>query len=219
MATVNSTRARKIRVEHLPWGLWVSGARDLLIQQGYAQSAPFPGDPGVKKTVCDSLDQQGRAIKIWHSSKTTFRTVRHWTEEEQAWYDKHEAKKQEAERIAKMREEEIQRATQLVKSWPKTEAAFRESSIESADLSFEVFQKVVLNGNKGGWRYDDATTHKIENLIDQIFAVIKTGGIVEDMALKERNTPACIADVVLASHSKLTEPRYKLEGNIIHLAR
>lgn len=220
MAAVNSTRAGRITVHHLPWGLSVSGARELLIQQGYAQSGPFPGDPGVKKTLCDSLDQQGRAIKIWYSSKTRFRIHRHWTDEEQVWYDKQAAKKEEAGRTTRMRQEKIQHATELVKSWPKTEAAFREGSIESADLSFQVFQDVVLNRNRGGWRYDDATKDKIERLIDQIFALIKTGGVVEDMALKEQNTPACIADEVLASQSKLAEiPRYKVEGNIIRLGR
>lgn len=218
MAAVNSTRARKIRVEHLSWGLWVSGARELLVQQGYAQSTPFPGDPGVKKTVCDSLDQQGRAIKIWYSSKTTFRIVRHWTDEEQAWYDKREAKKKEVERAARRREEEIQHATELVKSWPKTEGAYRNSAMNSADIFFDVLEAELLEGKHGGWRYDDATTHKIERLIDQIFELIKTGGVVEDMALKEQNTPACIADVV-RSQSKPTEHRYKIEGNIIRLGR
>ena len=206
----------KLHVELFSWCLYVRGRREVLTQQGYAQSAPFPGDPGVKKTVCDSLDQQGRAIKIHRASKTTFYIYRPWTDDEKAWYDRREAQKQEAERIARMRDEEIQRATQLVNSWPKTEGAFRESSIESADLSFEVFQRVVLNGNKGGWRYDDATTHKIEHLIDQIFGLIETGGVVEDMVLKERNTPACIADVVLASQPK-PGPRYKAEGNVIRL--
>lgn len=219
MATVNSTRAKRITVHHLSWGLWVSGARELLIQQGYAQSVPFPGDPGVKKTVCDSLDQQGRAIKIWYSSKTTFRIIRRWTDEEQAWYDKLAAKKEDTERATRMQEEEIQRAKKLVNSWPKTEEDYREKEAEYADISLKVLEAEILDGNNGGWRYDDATTHKIERLIDELYELIKTGGAVEDMALKEQNTPACIADVVLASQSKLTEPRYKVEGNIIRLAR
>lgn len=220
MATVNSTRTREIRVTHSSWGLWVSGARELLVQQGYAQSAPFPGDPGVKKTVCDSLDQQGRAIQIRRASRTTFWISRDWTDEEKAWYDKQAAKKQEAERIARMREEEIQRAKKLVNSWPKTEEDYREKEAEYADISLRVLEAEILDGNNGGWRYDDATTNKIERLIDELYELIETGGVVEDMALKERNTPACIADAVLVSQSKPADsPRYTVEGNVIRLGR
>lgn len=206
-----------LHVEQFSWGLYVRGRREILIHHGYAQSAPFPGDPGVKKTVCDSLDQQGRAIKIRRASKTTFYIYRNWTDEEKAWYDKREAQKKEAERAARMREEEIRRAKELVNSWPKTEEAFRKESLEYADFWLGILETKLIDGESGGWRYDDATTQKIERLVDQIIEVTKTGGIVEDMALKEQNTPACIADVVLAEHAEA--PRYKVEGNIIHLGR
>ena len=208
----------KLHVERHSWGTVVQGTREMLIEHGYVTDGSLPGDPGRNKCTLNTTDAQGRAISIARYSKYRFRLYIRYTDEEKEWYDKREAKKQEAERIARMREQEIQRATELVNSWPKSATAFRQESIKAASCSLTVFQNVVLNGNDGGWRYDDATTQKIERLIDQIFGLIETGGVVEDMALKERNTPACIADVVLASQPK-PEPRYNVEGNIIRLGR
>lgn len=82
MATANSTRARGIKIENYHWGLFARGTRETLVQHGYAQDGPFPGDPGVKKTTCDSLDQQGRAIRIRRASKTTFLVYRDWSDRE-----------------------------------------------------------------------------------------------------------------------------------------
>lgn len=218
MAAVNSTRASGITVEHCSWGLWVRGKREPLIQHGYAQNWPFPGDPGVKKNVCDSLDQQGRAIRIRRASKTTFWISRGWVNEEKDWYDRREAQKAEVKHAARMREEEIQRAHQLVNSWPKTGNAFRETAIETADFWLGILEKKLIDGESGGWRYDDATSKKIEHLVDQMIELIKAGAIVEDIAIKEKHTPACIAAEVLASEAKLVEiPRYTVDGNIIRL--
>lgn len=208
----------KLHVEQFSWGLYVRGRRELLVQQGYAQSEPFPGDPGVKKTACDSLDGQGREIKLHRASGTTFYIHRRWTDDEKTWYDKREAQRKEADRIVKMREEEILRATELVNSWPKTEGAYRNSAMRSADLFFDVLEAELLEGTHGGWRYDDATSDKIERTLGYLYELIKTGGIVEDIALREEQIPACIADVVLGSQPK-PEPRYRAEGNIIHLGR
>jgi len=195
MANANSTRARGLEVEHYYWGCWAKGTREALIQHGYAQKdSPFPGDPGEKKTSLKTTDPKGRAITIRRESKYLFVVSRDWSDDENVWYERREAQKKEAERVARDREAEVKRATKLVDSWPKTTSAFREMANRWASLYLVMLEEKLVDGEGGGgFRYDLEAVRKIEHLVDELLEVVETGTVVMDFDARKQATPACLA--------------------------
>ena len=195
MANANSTRARGLEVEHYHWGCWAKGTREDLIQDGYAQKdGPFPGDPGEKKTSLKTTDPKGRAIAICRSSKYLFVVRRHWSDEEKVWYERRQAQEKESERVARQQELEIERATGLVASWPKTASAFREMASRWASLYLVMLEEKLVEGEGGGgFRYDPETARKIEQHVDGLLDLVETGTVVMDFEARKQATPACLA--------------------------
>ena len=187
MATANSTRARGIKIDLTLWAHIATGPRELLVQHGFALDAPFPGDSGVKKTVCNSQDSLGRGIHIRRCSKTRFCVYREFNAEEKAANQKREDRKNE-----------IEYALKQVEAWPKSAGAFREYAHEMAGFGLRLIERGIRDGERGGYRYDDDTILRFQILADQLRGLLDTGTVVKDLVLREQHTPACIAKTVRA---------------------
>lgn len=220
-----------------PWGDIFTGTAESLSTAGLIRRDQLPGQPGMRKVTvtiladgslpkgsptakCREADEPG-AIIISRKSKALYEVcVRVSDEEAQRRRDEHSRAEREWENrmmalprpapLGRTSQEhkEIEAAKNLVASWYKSSTAFRESANATADFCLGMLEAKLFDGENGGWRYNDATTHKIERLIDQIIGLIKTEAIVEDIALKEKHTPACIADKPLAA-------RAQYAGNVV----
>lgn len=214
-----------------PWGDIFTGSAESLSSAGLVRCDQLPGQPGMRKVTvtiladgslpkgsptanCREADEPG-AIRISRKSKALYEVcVRVSDEEEQRRRDEHSRAEREWENrmmalprptpLCRTGQEhkEIEAAKKLVASWHKSSPAFRESATTTADFCLGMLETKLFDGESGGWRYNDATTHKIERLVNQIIGLIKTGGIVEDIALKEKHTPACIADELLPARAQ-----------------
>jgi len=191
MAAANSTRTRGVQIDDCYWGRWVKGTRDKLIEHGYTQDVPFPGDAVVQKTVTHSTDPVGRAIKIRRASKFLFVVSRKWNEEEASAFRMVEEKR-------RSQRDEIERSTKLVASWPKSANAFRDEARCGVDAGLRIVEKMFRDGALGGYRYDDDTILRARLLAEKLQGLIDTGAVVKDLMLKEAHTPACIAKSVHA---------------------
>ncbi|MDO9007865.1 MAG: hypothetical protein Q7U80_06560 [Thiobacillus sp.] len=212
MAASNSSRSRGVHVEDMPWGLYARGTREALIQHGFTRAGPFPGDPGEKKTTCETVDQQGREIRIRRSSKTTFSVSRDWSEDEKAV----QVQKQR-------REQEIQAARALVASWPKSSTGFRERAAGRVDTLLQFVEAHCTDGmpsawageQYGGYRFDDATIARVYALSDELLEVVKAGGVVLDIELRKKQTPACIAEEVPGPGAAHAHSPIQYGGNVV----
>lgn len=205
MAACNSNRSSEIRVEDYAWGRYVTGTREMLVQHGYTQEGPFPGDSGVKKTSLQTKDPAGRAIGISRRSKYLFEVRRNWSEEEKSWYDRRKAKEEEAERAAWEQEKSIEYARKAVADWPKTAREFRDKTLEKVDLFLPLIESFLSRDPRstGGYRFDDATGEKSRQLIGQLRGLIESGMVVMDFELRQQQIPDCIADELLAADTSL----------------
>lgn len=220
-----------------PWGDIFTGTAESLSAAGLIRHDQLPGQPGMRKVTvtiladgslpkgsptanCREADEPG-VIRISRKSKALYEVcVRVSDEEAQRRSDEHSRAEREWEnrmmslqrpaplRCTSQERKEIEAAKKLVASWHKSSAAFRESATTTADLCLGMLEAKLFDGESGGWRFNDATTYKIERLVDQIIGLIKTGAIVEDIALKEQHTPACIAD-------ELHADRAQYAGNVV----
>ncbi len=198
MAAANSTRASGIQIQHHFWGLSVKGTREQLVEHGYAQDGHFPGDPGQRKTSTRSTDAQGREIEIRRASKHLFTVCRNWNEDEAV-----------AVRAAAARRAEVERATELVNAWPTSGAAFRASAEKQVEMIRHMLEITLLDGERGGYRLDDSAALRLELLGDQLLELVRSGGIVKDLALREKHTPACIAKSVKALDAAKTDKTFR----------
>lgn len=209
MAAHNSSCSHGIKIEDYRWGRRVTGTREMLVQHGYTQVGPFPGDPGVKKTSLQTKDPAGRAIGIWRRSKYLFNVSRDWSEEEQSWYDRRKAKeeeaKREAERASWEQEQIIQYARKRVADWPKTTREFRDQTLKTVDSFLPLVESLLSSDPRstGGYRFDDATGEKSRQLIGQLRGLIESGMVVMDFELRQQQIPDCIADELLAADASL----------------
>lgn len=193
MATINSTRAGGIRFERYWWGLYVTGDRETLIAGGYVQ-APLPSDPGENKWTKNTIDPQGRPIRIQRKSKRTFTIRRDWNPEEAAAFRIEEEKREKQER-------ETEDAKRRVGAWPVSADKYRAEVRCAFDYGAGMVDNVFCSGRLGGYRYDDATMDRAKFLLDQLRGLLETGTIVMDRTLREEHTPACIAGTVRAVES------------------
>jgi hypothetical protein len=217
--------------EETLWGDLFTGTAESLSSAGLVQRDQLPGQPGMRKVIvtiladgslpkgaptanCREAREPG-TIRITRKSKALYEVCLHVSdEEEQRRRDEYSRAEREWENrmmslprpapLCRTSQEckEIEAAKKLVASWHKSPAAFRESALNSADLILGMLETKLFDGEGGGLRYNDATVHKIEHLVDQMIGLIKTGAIVEDIALKEKHTPACIADEMLAARAQ-----------------
>lgn len=181
-----------IKVARYYWGCIISGTREALVAHGYAQPAPFPGDPGANKWCGKATDPEGRTIKLKRKSKQTFEVWLDWSEEEAADYQAEEERR-------RAQQEEIERASRLVESWPKSAPAFREEAQKAVEFGLLMIEGRVASGSRGGYRYDDDTQLRFRILSDQLIALIESGTVIKDLALREEHTPECIAGTVRAA--------------------
>lgn len=65
-----SSRSLSLTTEDYPHHHYARGTREALIHHGITRDGPFPGDPGEKKTICNTTDPQGRPIFMRRASKT-----------------------------------------------------------------------------------------------------------------------------------------------------
>lgn len=212
MAAHNSGRLSEISVEDYAWGRYVTGTREMLVQHGYTQEGPFPGDPGVKKTSLQTKDPAGRAIGIRRRSKYLFDVSRDWSEEEKSWYDRRKAKeakaerkKAEEERAALEQEKLREYARKQVANWPKTTREFRDKTIEHLDVSMRLVEHFLScePGSSGGYRFDDATGEKSRQLIGQLRGLIESGMVAMDFELRQQQIPDCLADELLTAEASI----------------
>lgn len=220
-----------------PWGDAFTGTAESLSAAGLVRRDQLPGQPGMRKVTvtilpdgslpkggptanCPEAREPG-AVSIHKKSKTTFEVhVISPHSEQERRRDEHSRAEREWEKLmmslprpaplrcTSQERKEIEAAKKLVASWHKSPATFRESATTTADLCLGMLEAKLFDGESGGWRFNDATTHKIERLVDQIIGLIKTGAIVEDVELREKHTPACIADELLAA-------RAQYAGNVV----
>lgn len=241
-ASASSIFAPGVKKEELTWGDSYTGTALALAAAGLVRHDRLPGQPGMRKTIvtilpdgslptgaptanCREAREPG-SIHITRKSKTTYCV--HITLPGDEQERRHQARaRAEREWEAKMKSlprpaplcrtsperKEIEAAKKLVASWPKSSAAFRESATDTADFCLGMLEGKLFDGESGGWRYNDATTHKIERLVDQIIGLIKTGAIVEDIALKEKHTPAIFAETAQVNSDR------HYGGNVIPFSR
>ncbi len=195
MAASNSNRSLVITTEDYPLHRYARGTREALIHHGITRDGPFPGDPGEKKTTCKAVDPSGREISIRRASKTTFSVFRDWSEEEKAAMDARRA-----------REQAVERAHALVNSWPKSAASFRAQVVDWADYTLGLLEGRLIDGENGGYRLSDDGARRLEGLVDELIALIRTETIVMDQRLRDGYIPSCILKAVKAAEeSALTQ--------------
>jgi hypothetical protein len=226
------------------WGDAFTGTAESLSAAGLVRLDQLPGQPGMRKVTvtiladgslpkgaptanCREAREPG-TTRITRKSKALYEVCLHVSdEEEQRRRDEHSRAEREWENrmmslprpaplcCTSQERKEIEAAKKLVASWHKSPASFRESALNSADACLGMLEAKLLDGESGGWRYNDATAHKIERLADQIMGLIKTGHIVEDIALKEKHTPACIAEEMLGSGAAYADSPFQYGGNVV----
>lgn len=199
MADAYSTRARGVRAARYDWGRCVTGPKDALVEQGYVpHDCPFPGDPGQNKSSLKWTASDGRIFRITRTSKNRFHASCPWTEDESAAFKAHDEKRRE-----------IERATKLVESWPKTATAFRDDMRRTFDVCIRVLESVSTSGCGGGYRYDDDAELRFKLLADQMRALVDSGKIIKDLALREEHTPACIAKTLRAADAAKQDKNFQ----------
>ncbi len=203
MAASNSSRSRGIHVEEMSWGCYVRGAREALIQHGITLEAPFPGDPGEKKTTCKAIDPQGREISIRRSSKTTFSVYRDWSEEEKEFLEQR-----------RKREQKIQSARKEVASWPESASDYRDRIRRYIAGATYGIERWLDGGHLGGFRLDDPALARLYEISDDLRELVESGGIVMDPELRKKATPDCIADELLETEAPAPAAT-GLGGNVI----
>jgi hypothetical protein len=186
-----SSRAR-LGIARYQWGIITNGDRAALIKYGLAVDGTFPGDPGANKWTLKTTDPQGRPISVKRLSRQLFEIRRDWSEPEAAAY-------RIEEDARRTQQEKSEQARALVKSWPTSAAAFRDEARTAADFGLQLVERMVAEGLRGGYRYDEDTALRVRLMADKMRELIDGGTIVKDLALRERATPACIADTVRAA--------------------
>ncbi|MDP2030766.1 MAG: hypothetical protein Q8K12_14105 [Thiobacillus sp.] len=230
------------------WGDVFTGTAEALSSAGLVRRDQLPGQPGMRKVTvtiladgsfpkgaptanCREADEPG-AIRISRKSKALYEVcVRVSDEEEQRRRDEHSRAEREWENrmmslprpaplcCTSQERKEIQAATALVASWPKSPAEFRESVRGRTDMVLMMLEGTLLDGVHGGYRYNDATARKIKALVGQLRGLVEGGGIEKDLELRKQQIPACISDSALADDaSHATEkakssPQYG--GNVV----
>lgn len=185
MAARHSSRSLSIESEKHPLHHYARGTREALVHHGITREGPFPGDPGEKKTVCNTIDPHGRAIFIRRSSKTTFSVWRDWSEEETIFL--------EAQRA---RENRIKRAYAFVASWAVSVDVYREEVLRNADATLLGLESMMVDGYRGGYRLNDDAAHRFGGLIDEMIDLLRMEHFVMDPALRDKYTPACVRGAV-----------------------
>ncbi len=244
----SSTFAPGVKKEEFPWGDSYTGTALSLVAAGLVRHGQFPGQPGMRKTIvtilpdgslpkgaptanCPEAREPG-AISIYKKSKTTFEVhVILPNAEQERRRDGHSRAEREWENrmmslprpaplcSTNQERKEIQAATALVASWPKSPAEFRESVRGRTDVVLMMLEGTLLDGVHGGYRYNDATARKIKALVGQLRGLIEGGGIEKDLELRKQQIPACISDSALAddaSHATekaTSSPQYG--GNVV----
>lgn len=187
MAARHSSRSLSLTTEKHPHHHYARGTREALVHHGITREGPFPGDPGEKKTVCNTTDPHGRAILIRSSSKTTFSVWRDWSEEETIFL--------EAQRA---RENRIKRAHAFVNSWAVSVDAYRWEVLGNADAILLGLESMMVDGYRGGYRLNDDAASRYVGLIDEMKDLLQTERFVMDQKLRDKYTPACVRDAVKA---------------------
>lgn len=205
MAASNSSRSHGVKIEDYPNHRYARGTREALTDHGITRAGPFPGDPGEKKTICNTTDPQGRPISIRRYSKTRFGVYRDWSEEEKILIEARRA-----------REKKIEQAFALVNSWPTSADAFRESALFYADIAFGGLESRMVDGWLGGYRLSDDAARRFDGLVDEMMALIQTETIVMDQALRDKHTPACVFEAVKAAEESALA---QYGGNVIPFRR
>lgn len=184
MPARHSSRSLSITTEKCLHHHYARGTREALVHHGVTREGPFPGDPGEKKTVCNTTDPHGRAILTRRSSATTFNVWRDWSEEETKFL--------EAQRA---RENRIKRAHAFVKSWAVSVDAYREEVLKNADATLLGLESMMVDGYRGGYRLSDDAASRFVELIDEMKYLLQTERFVMDQKLRDKYTPACVRDV------------------------
>ncbi|KVW93329.1 hypothetical protein ABW22_14440 [Thiobacillus denitrificans] len=117
---------------------------------------------------------------------------------------------------------EIETAKALVASWPKSAAAFRERAAGRVDTLLQFVKAHCTDGMPGAWageqyggyRFDDATVARVNALSDELLEIVKAGGVVLDIELRKKQTPACIAEEVPESDAYAESP-IQYGGNVV----
>lgn len=185
MAARHSSRSLSIKTEKHPHHHYAKGTREALIHYGITREWPFPGDSGEKRTVCNTTDPYGRAIRIRRNSKTTYSVFRVWSEEETIFL--------EAQRA---HENRIKRAYAFVNSWAVSVDAYREEVLKNADATIFGLKIMMIDGHRGGYRLNDDAARRFVGLIDEMKDLLQTERFVMDQALRDKYTPACVRDAV-----------------------
>jgi len=184
MAARHSSRSLRITTEKHLHHHFARGTREALVHHGITREGPFPGDPGEKKTVCNTTDPHGRPILIRRSSKTTFWVWRDWSEEETIFL--------EAQRA---REKRIKRAHAFVNSWAATVDAYRYEALKTADATLLWMESMMVDGYRGGYRLNDDASSLFLGLIDEMKHLLQTERFVMDQKLRDKYMPTCVRDV------------------------
>ncbi|MFA6064150.1 MAG: hypothetical protein WC736_16290 [Gallionella sp.] len=203
MAASNSSRSRGIHVEEMTWGLYARGTRAALAQHGITLEAPFPGDPGERKTTCKTTDPLGREIDIQRRSKTTFSVHRIWSDEEKVLLE-HRRK----------REQENQAERNAVAAWPKSAGDYRERMRRYVNATMEATERWLDAGRLGGYRFDDAALQRFYEISDELVGMVEAGGIVMDPELRRKATPDCMVDELPFENTPAPEAAWS-GGNVI----
>ena len=187
MAARHSSRSLSLTTEKHSHHHYARGTRDALVHHGITREGPFPGDPGEKKTLCNTTDPHGREILIRRSSKTTFSVWRDWSEEETIFL--------EAQRA---RENIIKRARAFVNSWAVSVDAYRGEVLENADAILLGLESMMVDGYRGGYRLTDDAASRFVGLIDEMKHLLQTERFVMDQKLRDKYTPACVRGALKA---------------------
>lgn len=182
----DSSPTKGIQVARYYWGSITTGRREDLVAHGYAQDGPFPGDPGANKYSAKSEDPEGRPISLKRKSKHLFAVWRDWSDEEAAAYRVAEDKR-------RAHQQEIERATRLVASWPASADKFRADAAIFVKGFMDAIERMLDSGQAGGYRLYDTDIEQVYELSDRLRKLVQSGGIVWDPELRKQHIPACIA--------------------------
>lgn len=194
---------------------------------------------GSPTANCREADEPG-AIRISRKTKTLYEVCIHVSdEEEQRRRDEYSRAEREWENrmmslprpapLCRPSQErkEIQAAKSLVASWPKSSAAFRERAVGRVDTMLQFVEAHCTDGmpgaypgeQYGGYRFDNATIARVYALSDELLEIVKAGGVVLDIELRKRQTPACIAEEVLASDADHADNPIQYGGNVVQFRK
>lgn len=73
----------------------------------------------------------------------------------------------------------------------------------------DALEDAISAGIAGGYRYSDDVILRCRILVDQLVDQLETGGIVKDLELRERHTPACIAKTVRAADAARRDKHFQ----------